>query len=271
VLVEYVSTQAFLLRKRPYGDSDLIVVLLTHELGKRTAIAKGARRSRRRFSGGALEPFNRLALRMSERPGRSLALLEECRVIDSHHQVSADLASFAWASYISELTEAMSPEQDPCPELFGLLRSTMEDLARGAGGETSRAAPVAHRFILGLLDHSGWRPHLDKCCHCGVPLGQASRPMLDPGGAGLVCSGHEAKRLGLDPSDPAFKPSRRIVSGALIDYLRRAAAEVPEDAEPELLSAATLLLDRLVDLHLPRLPRSRRFLTQLAALEHAAE
>lgn len=73
------STQAVVLRSVDYGDSDKIVTLFTSGYGKISAIAKGAKRSMKRF-GGTLELFslrNRRLLKSllkqyTQNPSRSL-------------------------------------------------------------------------------------------------------------------------------------------------------------------------------------------------------
>ena len=49
-------TQALVLRVTDYGEADRIVTLLTERYGKVSALARGARSSRRRF-GAALSSF----------------------------------------------------------------------------------------------------------------------------------------------------------------------------------------------------------------------
>ena len=46
----------------------MIVTLFTEELGKIAALARGARKSSRRFA-GALEPMHTLRVTLDERPG----------------------------------------------------------------------------------------------------------------------------------------------------------------------------------------------------------
>ena len=64
-----LRTEALLLRALDFGESDRIVHLLTPERGRVAAIAKGARRSVRRFP-GTLDIGNRLAVQLVlRRPG----------------------------------------------------------------------------------------------------------------------------------------------------------------------------------------------------------
>jgi len=68
------ATSAIVLRSRPFGESDKIVSFLTEKYGKITGIAKGAKRSRKRFV-NSLEPFSLVNLRFQERSHSSLAFI----------------------------------------------------------------------------------------------------------------------------------------------------------------------------------------------------
>jgi DNA repair protein RecO (recombination protein O) len=262
--VEDVRTEAFVLRTRAYGESDVIAVLLTADHGKLSGIARGARRSKKRFAGPALEPFQRLMVRFARRPHADLAFLHECRIVRSHHAMAADLPAFAWASYLSELTEVMTPERDPCPELYGMFERTIAALAaRACEPQEHSAELIAHRFIVGLLDWAGWAPDFEVCGICAAPITADLRPIVDPRGSGLMCARHEAESLGHDPDDRGFQPSRRVVDGALLEYIRGLRVTDASEANAELAAAATALLHRLIDLHIERPLRSRRFLTEL--------
>ncbi len=246
-----------MLRTRPFGESDLIAVLFTEDMGKVSGIAKGARRSKRRFSGGALEPFQETRTRLSLRPHAGLAFLHESTVVTPNHAVATDLDAFAWASYVTELTELMTAEADPCPEVFALYRNVIAEIGSQA------PESFAHHYILGLLDHGGWGPDFHTCGVCAEPVVEYSRPILDNRGSGVICSRHEAEQQGIDPDHPAFKPSRRIIDADLMDYVREACLRAPAGSTPEVRRLATALLNRLVDLHLTRPPKSRAFLTSL--------
>lgn len=259
--MEDLVTQAFCLRTRAFGESDLIAVLLTEDHGKVSGIARGARRSRKRFAGGALEPFHELHLRFARRPQTDLAFLHESRVDRSHHMIAQDLDTYAWASYVSELTEAMVPERDPVPEVFALFRATMRAFASGS----EAVEPLAHHFIMRLLDIAGWGPDLEQCGICGEAITERSKPILDQRGSGVMCSRHVAERMGTNPDDPNFHPGRRIIKPELLDYVQSARMDVPDGNDPKMVATATALFDRLIDLHLPRPLKSKGFLGQLRA------
>lgn len=260
--MEEVITNAFVLRSRNYGESDRILVLLSEDLGKISAIAKGARRSVRRFAGGALEPFQELNVRLDRKPQYSLAFLHESRVVGSNAALASNLDAFAWASYLTELTEVMTADRDPCRDLYTLYKDVMGRLGR------EFTEPLAHHFVLGLLERSGWAPDFEICGICSEPVTDGSRPILDSRGSGVVCARHEAEAAGMDPGDGNFRPSRRVIDPPLMSYVRGATLEVPPAAEPAVGRLATALLERLVDLHLSKPLRSRAFLKTVAKEFH---
>src|SRR5437867_12680442 len=99
-------TRAVVMRARTFGESDKIVTFLTRDLGKVAGIAKGAKRSKRRFV-NVLEPFTHVDVRLHLRAHSELAFVAACELVDSHHSFARDLAKFAHASYMLELTDRM--------------------------------------------------------------------------------------------------------------------------------------------------------------------
>jgi DNA repair protein RecO (recombination protein O) len=256
--VDELRTAAFLLRARPYAESDVIAVFLTAEHGKISGIARGARRSRRRFGGPALQPFHELELRYKRRPHSELVFLQESRVLAGFEGLTAEVATFAWASYLTELTEVVLPAADPCREVYELYRSTLGHLC-GKGPTTA----TAHHFTLRLLEHAGWCPDFDRCSVCTAPLAPETLPIVDPRGGGVICARHDVERSGGNAEGSTHRPSRRIIDPPLIDHVRASRLEPHPQCSPATLSAATALLDRLIELHVPRTLRARRVLAEL--------
>src|SRR5262245_31804108 len=91
-------TPAIILRSRVYGESDKIVTFLTRNWGKVTGIAKGAKRSRRRFV-NVLESFTHVELRFRPSRGEELAFIFGCELLQNFREPSRDLQRFAIANY----------------------------------------------------------------------------------------------------------------------------------------------------------------------------
>ena len=84
------SDRAFLLRSVNFKESDKIVTLFLERMGKISAMAKGARKSWRRF-GGALEPFSLFEVTVVQGKG-NLWRLDEATLISPHSDLASDLS-----------------------------------------------------------------------------------------------------------------------------------------------------------------------------------
>ncbi len=214
-----VESDGLLLRTTPFGEADAIVALLTREHGRISALARGARRSRRRF-GGSLGPL--LLCRFSLRPRcrGDLWTLESSEVLRDFTALAGDVATFAHAAYVVELIRELCPAEVPEPAVLDLAIAIHESLA------TVGARPAALRaFELQLLEQLGSAPQLDACVACGED-GVLELPgaVFDPARGGAVCVRCAATSHG---------PSIRPLSTEARAYLRAAReVEHPVGAAP---------------------------------------
>src|SRR5690606_17286574 len=81
---------ALLLKRIDYRDSDLIVTLFTFDYGKVQALARGARRSRKRFA-GSLEPMHTLEVELSEPARGQLYELRTASIITPRFRLAQRL------------------------------------------------------------------------------------------------------------------------------------------------------------------------------------
>jgi DNA repair protein RecO (recombination protein O) len=206
-----LATPAFVLRTRPYGESDRIVTLMTEQHGKLTGIAKGAKNSRRRF-GGTLEPFVRILAVFQQRSTSDLVFLLRCELLGVWRAFTRDLDRFAAGSYLLELTDRMVLGREPGREVYRLLHDALALLDGGAATD-----PVLRAFELHLLAATGYAPGLDRCRSCGVAAGETVYLTVERGG--LVC------RTCVRPGEVV-----RPIAGSTVRELARLAASPLADA-----------------------------------------
>ena len=176
------KTPAFVLHFLNYREADRIVTLFTREFGKLKGIAKGARRSKKRFS-NAIEPFSHSTILFSRRDENSLAIIEGCDVINHYPAIRADLGRTMTASYMIELTDRFTAEGKRSTGIFNLLEGFLGLLERGNGiEETTRF------FELRLLKLSGYEPVLERCILCNTPLDEIDATFFDAEKGGIRCS-----------------------------------------------------------------------------------
>jgi DNA repair protein RecO (recombination protein O) len=203
------------LRTAPLRESDLLVVLYTDAHGQVSAVARGARKSRRRFA-GALSLLVLARFQLGRRPRGDLWSLESAEVVQEWTAIATDVVAVAHASYVAELVGALLPAEAPEPHALAIVVGLWDALA--AGGPS----PSALRTVeLGLLALAGHQPALDRCAACGEPdLAQGA--VFDPERGGAICRrcAARSRATGVRPLDPATRA-----------YLQAAAAiEAPIDA-----------------------------------------
>lgn len=176
-------TDAVVLNSTDFGESDKIVTFYTLSFGKLKGIAKGAKRSKKRF-GINLEPFSLVRLHFFEKKEDSLVRVSACDLLDPFQGIRDDLFKIAHGSYMIEVVEKMAPERERHPELFRLLTDFLGILEeRGMNEDLLRV------FEIRLLDDLGFRPHLSDCVICHRPFSRSIDIRFSPEKGGVVCRG----------------------------------------------------------------------------------
>lgn len=146
-----VSSPAYVLHRRPYQNTGLIVHLLTREHGRVDAVAQGAQRvskGKRRF---ALEFFQELNV---ECRGQNELLSLRSSESTSHPILFTGKALFC-ALYVNELLTHCLPRHEEVQTIYSLYQRTLNDLHAHAQN-TACMEWVLRRFELCLLDELGY-------------------------------------------------------------------------------------------------------------------
>lgn len=238
-------TRALVLRTFDQNESDRLVHLYTEDLGRVSAIAKGARRSRRRFP-GALELFSLLEVRLVAPPRSALMRLEAARLYQPLEGLTADVSRFALACHFVELLDRLTAEGERNPELFGFAAGLL-DVLRGEQADRLFALLV----LLKTLARLGYRPQLLACAICSAPLRNPTAAFSARHG-GALC--------------PTCAPEAGVgVSTALLGALERGLRSPLRERSSLALDAdAVLRAERLISdffrFHVGFEPRSGAFL-----------
>lgn len=189
------TTHALILRSVDVGESDRIVHLLVPEHGRVTAVAKGARRSTKRFA-GTLDLFNHLRVSLHRRRGAGIGRLEQAVLVRHYAPLRSDAARFALACYLLELLDRLAPEGGPRRDMERLFRFALDSFE----AISTHRPDVALRTILELraLDALGVRPELRRCVGCSRDLAD-ERLGFHVADGGPVCGACALRRSGLVP------------------------------------------------------------------------
>lgn len=210
---------AYLLHRRPYRETSLLIEAFTASTGRIALIAKGVRGGRK-GNAALLQPFQPLLLSWSLRGEVGTLTAVEPRGQGVALTGSALFSGF----YLNELLMRLLARHDPHPEMFERYDVTLPLLADAARSEWSLR--LFERDLLeslgyGLLleqcvDGQSIQPHLDYCYH----LEQGPAPVigtercLQVSGAALL-----ALASGDMPAEQARREAKRLMRAALGLYL----------------------------------------------------
>ncbi len=180
--------EAIVLRSRDYSESDRLITFFTKNQGQLTGIAKGARRSKKRFV-HTLEPLSQIVITYADRSTSGLVRIDASELKNAFTAVRRDIARLGYGSLSCEIVMEISPERQANPKLFALLCQQLQQLDRGADPENSSLL-----FQTRLLSLSGYGPNLQTCVRCGQKLSSAENWFFSIPQGGLLCSAHQQGR-----------------------------------------------------------------------------
>lgn len=177
-----------------FGESDRILTFYTLEQGKLKGIAKGARRSRKRFVGN-LDPLSHINIVYFQSDKSELVRVEDASVIDAFSPLKTDIERLSDGCYLLELTSELTREGQVLPAAYHCLVAFLKLLEAGAGAEALRF------FEIKLLALAGYLPHLAGCLSCGTPA-EGERLYFSSTSGGLVCRACSSGMTGLIAVSP---------------------------------------------------------------------
>lgn len=230
--------EAVVLRHSDYGEADRLLTLYTRQLGKMRVIAKGARKIASRKA-GHIEPFTHVKMQLAK--GRDMFLLTQADTVDAYLPLREDLILTSQASYVMELLDRFTYENDTeNTSTFRLLTDTLARLA-----SKPDAWLVIRYYEMRLLDYTGFRPRLFECANCGRKI-MAEDQFFSFSAGGVIC-----------PRCGNGLPNVKSISVDTLKYLRhfqrssykeasraRPSPQVQQEAEVLMQGYFTYLLER---------------------------
>ncbi len=179
-------TQALVLHAADYLESSRILRMLTRDAGMQSAVARGARSSRKRF-GAALGLFAGGQAVLQMKPGRDLHTLSSFDVTDAHTDLALDLDRFAAASAVAELVQRLVVDDvaDVAADIFDGVAAGLRLLGAASGSEI---VPTTLGLLWRLVSTVGFRPELDNCVECHSPVPKDADLRFHAMAGGIICS-----------------------------------------------------------------------------------
>ncbi|MBU0484723.1 MAG: DNA repair protein RecO [Proteobacteria bacterium] len=175
-------TPAVVINVQDHGESDKIVTFYCPHVGKMAGIAKGAKRSKKRFV-NKLEIFSLLEIEYTESKHSSLVRVDQAELLDPFVFLRENYKQYVAATLFCELVIFWTRENDPDPEIFRLLTWALAKL-----NAKDHTPEITVLFLLKFLDLLGYRPQLAGCVSCGVVLDVKHGPYcFSLGRNGIIC------------------------------------------------------------------------------------
>jgi len=174
--------EGIVLRRIDYGESDQIIKLFLKETGNISSIAKGIKRSKKRFP-HRLEPFRVYDFTLRKRkPGQSLYLIQSADQIRDFEGIKEDIRKIALGNFILEILLIAVKESHPHPELYDFVLKTFRNLSESEG-----IFPLWFYVAIHVMGFLGFSPNFETCLKCKKPLQKTEKNLFNPARGGLVC------------------------------------------------------------------------------------
>ena len=179
------ATDGLVTRIHDVGASDKLINIITPDRGRIGVMVKGGRSPSSRltpisqlFTYGNFEIYEK----------NSMYWLKGGSVTNSFYGLSADISRVALATYLCDLANELSDEDEECSELLRLLLNSLYLINKGEKSQDI----IKAAFEMRVMALSGYLPELFGCAYCHSD--SAEFLYLDVMGGKLVCTECQAKR-----------------------------------------------------------------------------
>ena len=239
-------SDAIVLHAFDYLESSRIVRLVTRDAGMRSGLAKGARKSRRRFGSG-LDLFAQGTAFLHTKAGRDLDTLSGFEDVRTRTDLANDLARFSGAETIAEI--ALHCGMDGADAaLFDAIADAFDALAVQTTRDAREVTLGGAWHIVATL---GFGPAVNECAECDSPIGPDESALFSHAAGGVLCK----RCASLNASGRKVPAAARIAIGSWM-----AGEYVASFSDTEARSHQRLLREFLIyHLHVGRPLRAFQF------------
>ena len=153
------KTTGIILNRKPLGENDRLVTILTPEYGLIRAVAPGARKYKSSLRGRSeLFVVNDLLLVK----GRSLDKITQAETQESYAKLGQDLGKLTVSQYLAELSLCLALSDQPQEELYSLLNEHLRRIEQLPVNQN--LFPYLAQAVFHLLAIAGIVPQVHTCC-----------------------------------------------------------------------------------------------------------
>jgi DNA repair protein RecO (recombination protein O) len=178
-----IVSDAIVLHAFDYLESSRIVRLITRDAGMRSGLARGARKSLRRFGSG-LDLFAVGTVFLHTKPGRELDTLSAFEDVRTRSELAADLERFGGAETIAEIALRFGREGSDAG-LYEVIGAAFDALVAKSNRDPREVTLAGAWQIVASL---GFAPTIGECAECGSLIRESATTLFNHAAGGVLCS-----------------------------------------------------------------------------------
>jgi len=241
-----VTTHALVLSRRPWSESSQVVTLLTPDLGKLRAVARGVRRLKSEV-GPALEPITESEVVLSQSPRSDLAQIRSAEVEEFYSGLKRSLVRVALAGALCELADRAMPEEEANLPLYEHVRTALRGIERS---DDRPAVNWLWWAALQLAADLGYAMQFGACVRCGST--ELPHPEFSAAEGGPVCANcRAADRRATDCRAWFPETQRTLLRLAEVSAEELVSHRIPKQINREIRA----LLEEFFRFHIPGFDR----------------
>lgn len=207
-----LTVKGLIIKEIEQKENDKFITVLTAEHGKISVYCRGVRKLKSQFL-NSIQLFCYNEFNLYEKNGRFW--LDECYRLNDFFALRQSLEGLALASYIIEVLNDVTLEQEPCEEILRISLNSLYAICQ----KIKPYALIKAAFEFRIMSAIGYMPDLDGCSRCN---GESDVYYMDVLDGVLVCKDCKARRdvsvQILDYSE--FKTPLCILSASVVACLK---------------------------------------------------
>lgn len=220
--MKLLKVKGVVIAEKTVADFDKIVTILTPNMGKIEAAAKGSRRPKSLLM--AATQFLCFGEYVLYKSGNNYSI-NSCETIEVFYDIRTDLDKLKYAAHITRIVNDVTTENQNTYKLMQLYLNTLYMIS-----ETDKNLSLINSvFTLRLLSIIGFRPMIDECKNCKTKDDLTYFSFRDSGFKCSVCSKQDKGAIEISPTT---KDAIRYI--ILANAKKIFSFEVPEDTIKEL-------------------------------------
>lgn len=178
--LELITDTAYLLKKKPSGESSVIAHLFTKNHGKLIAVAKGIKQPKSK-NYNHLQLFSEISISFNYKSDRPYQFLTQAELTDLRLNIPKDIRRSLLAMIHLEIIDK-TQQNHADPDVYDLLTQSF-----AAINNSELAFPeIFHwRFIMRFLELSGLGLNLEVCSRCSASVKEG---YIIPQNGQIICS-----------------------------------------------------------------------------------